>query len=85
MMDVARRQVIVQLDDGILGALDEAAKQKALSRSELIRRASRFYLDALEEKELQRRYAEGYRQIPPGTEWDDRYAKMTGSGQDEEG
>jgi metal-responsive CopG/Arc/MetJ family transcriptional regulator len=65
---MARKQVIVQLDDGILSALDRAAEEAGLSRSELLRRAARLYLEALEEATLDRQHAEGYRRFPPTDE-----------------
>jgi metal-responsive CopG/Arc/MetJ family transcriptional regulator len=46
---VARKQVLVQLDDVLVGRLDRAASALALSRSVLIRRAVDAYLDACEE------------------------------------
>jgi metal-responsive CopG/Arc/MetJ family transcriptional regulator len=46
---VARRQVLVQLDDGSVGRLDRVASALDLNRSELIRRAIDAYLDACDE------------------------------------
>lgn len=61
---VARKQVIVQLDDELVAELDSLAKQVKASRSEVIRRACRAHLDRLEEEEAARRYAEAYRRHP---------------------
>jgi metal-responsive CopG/Arc/MetJ family transcriptional regulator len=38
--DMARRQVIVQLDDDLVDALDREAEALGVSRSELLRRAA---------------------------------------------
>jgi metal-responsive CopG/Arc/MetJ family transcriptional regulator len=61
---VARRQVIVQLDDALLAELDRAAVTRKLSRSEILRRAARLYLDAAAEAEQERHMLEAYRRIP---------------------
>jgi len=45
---VARRQVLVQLDDALVGALDAQAQAAGISRSELIRRAIADHLRDLE-------------------------------------
>jgi metal-responsive CopG/Arc/MetJ family transcriptional regulator len=73
---MGRKQVLVQLDDELLAALDEAAGETGLSRSEVIRQAARMYLDAAHEEELDRQHEEGYRRIPDGTQWDDYYAEL---------
>ena len=46
---VARKQVLVQLDDVLVGRLDRVASALDVSRSELIRRALDAYLDACDE------------------------------------
>ena len=46
---VARKQVLVQLDDGLVARLDRVASALDLSRSELIRRAVDAYLEACDE------------------------------------
>jgi len=43
---VARKQVLVQLDDDLVEALDRAAEEAGLSRSELIRTAARALLES---------------------------------------
>ena len=45
---VARREVLVQLDDELIGALDARAQAAGVSRSELIRRAIASHLRDLE-------------------------------------
>ncbi len=43
---MARKQVLVQLDDDLVEALDRAAEEVGLSRSELIRTAARALLES---------------------------------------
>jgi metal-responsive CopG/Arc/MetJ family transcriptional regulator len=43
---VARKQVLVQLDDDLVEALDAAAEEAGLSRSELLRTAARALLES---------------------------------------
>ncbi|MDP9233806.1 MAG: ribbon-helix-helix protein, CopG family [Actinomycetota bacterium] len=73
---MGRKQVLVQLDEKLLAALDEAAAVAGVSRSEMIRQAARMYLDAAHEEELDRQVEEAYRRIPDGTQWDDYYAQL---------
>jgi Arc/MetJ-type ribon-helix-helix transcriptional regulator len=61
---VARKQVLVQLDDLIVERLDRLTGPLDASRSDLIRRAVNLWLDALKEAEADVRYAESYRRIP---------------------
>lgn len=61
---MARREVIVQLDDKLVGALDRAAKQEGVSRSELIRRAALALLEARKIVKQERRLVEAYRRVP---------------------
>jgi Arc/MetJ-type ribon-helix-helix transcriptional regulator len=61
---VARRQVLVQLDDLLVRRLDRLTGPMDASRSDLIRRAVNLWLDALDEAEADVRYAEAYRKIP---------------------
>ena len=62
--DVARKQVIVQLDDRLIKSLDRVAKQRGVSRSELIRRAATAFLGALDEADAEREMAEAYWRVP---------------------
>jgi metal-responsive CopG/Arc/MetJ family transcriptional regulator len=43
---VARKQVLVQLDDDLVEALDAVAEEAGLSRSELLRTAARALLES---------------------------------------
>jgi Arc/MetJ-type ribon-helix-helix transcriptional regulator len=78
---MVRKQVIVQLDDDLLGRLDRAISAMGISRSEAIRRAVRAYLHVEREREADRRHAESYREHPEGWEWDDEYAAMARRGE----
>lgn len=64
-MLVARRQVLVQLSDDLLALLDERAGMACISRSELVRRAIRQYVESDREAEIDRAIIEGYTRIPP--------------------
>ena len=61
---MVRKQVLVQLDDVLLQGLDRAARDVGVSRSELLRRAARALLQALDEAEADRRLVEAYRRVP---------------------
>jgi metal-responsive CopG/Arc/MetJ family transcriptional regulator len=61
---VARKQVIVQLDDKIVAELDKAAKQDGVSRSELLRSAAIALLQARKVSRLERRLVDSYREMP---------------------
>ncbi|MGH2769787.1 MAG: ribbon-helix-helix protein, CopG family [Actinomycetota bacterium] len=61
---MTRRQVIVQLDDTLVSALDEAAAQEHVSRSELLRRAALALLEARRMVKLERELIDAYRRIP---------------------
>jgi predicted transcriptional regulator len=60
---VARRQVLVQLDDKQIARLDRLAAADE-SRSELIRQAIDLYLEAIQEGVADLRYADAYRLTP---------------------
>ena len=57
---MARRQVLVQLDDAQIARLDRLVSGDA-SRSELIRQAIDLYLEAIHEGVADLRYADAYR------------------------
>ena len=65
---MTRRQVLVQLDDVQVAALDRLADAADDSRSELIRRAIDLYVDAVGEAVADLRYAEAYRRVPEDLE-----------------
>jgi hypothetical protein len=61
---VARRQVLVQLDDALVEALDARAEAAEVSRSELIRRAIADHLRDLEWAEADELAVASYRRSP---------------------
>ena len=65
---MARRQVLVQLDDAQVAALDRLAVASDDSRSELIRRAIDRYVEAVAEAVADIRYAEAYERVPEDLE-----------------
>jgi metal-responsive CopG/Arc/MetJ family transcriptional regulator len=70
VIHVGRRQVLVQLDDAQVEALDRHLGLAEGSRSELIRRAVDLYVQALDEAAADVRYAEAYRSLPEDLERD---------------
>lgn len=62
MAVVARKQVLVQLDDSQVARLDTLDAGEG--RSELIRRAIDLYLEAVGEAVADIRYAEAYARVP---------------------
>jgi len=63
MRQMARKQVLVQLDDAQVAALDRIVGAER-GRSELIREAIDLYLQAVDERRQDLRYAEAYRLAP---------------------
>jgi metal-responsive CopG/Arc/MetJ family transcriptional regulator len=61
---VGRKQVLVQLDDTLVGRLDRVASALEVSRSELIRRGVDAYLDACEEAGDDARTVAAYLRVP---------------------
>lgn len=61
---MARRQVIVQLDDKLVAALDRVARQEGVSRSELLRRAALALLEARKVVRQERKLVAAYRRFP---------------------
>jgi hypothetical protein len=61
---MARKQVLVQLDDAQLAALDALAGDSDRSRSGLIRQAIGLYLEAVDEGLADARYADAYARVP---------------------
>ncbi|GIU92723.1 MAG: hypothetical protein KatS3mg011_1629 [Acidimicrobiia bacterium] len=64
-MDMPRREVLVQLDDDLVEALDELAQRIGVSRSELLRRGARAVLQADDWARADQRLVEAYRNQPP--------------------
>jgi metal-responsive CopG/Arc/MetJ family transcriptional regulator len=63
-MVMARKQVLVQLDDELVARLDEVAGRRGVSRSELLRRGALALLDAEEVREADEALQEAYRRVP---------------------
>lgn len=64
-MVMARREVLVQLDDELVERLDDLARRSEVSRSELLRRAAMAVLKADEWARADQRLIEGYTKYPP--------------------
>jgi Arc/MetJ-type ribon-helix-helix transcriptional regulator len=64
-MAVARRQTLIQLDDGRLAALDERAAASGRSRSDLIREAIDLLLGTGDAAAIDDAIVNGYRHSPP--------------------
>lgn len=63
-MVVARREVLVQLDDDLVEALDRIAKARGVSRSELLRRGAEAVVLADDESEADARLVAAYEAMP---------------------
>ncbi len=63
-MVVARRQVLVQLDDDLVARLDGLAAAEGTSRSELLRRGASAVLAAAEEREADDSLRAAYQRAP---------------------
>jgi metal-responsive CopG/Arc/MetJ family transcriptional regulator len=63
-MVVARREVLVQLDDDMVRALDELAQHLGTSRSELLRRGAQAVIAAEEMAAADRELVAAYRRLP---------------------
>lgn len=63
-MTVARKQVLVQLSDELVAALDRQAVRRAVSRSQVIREAVAAYARDDIEAEIDRSIVEAYTRIP---------------------
>lgn len=63
-MYMARKQVLVQLDDELIARLDALAEQMGTNRSDLLRRGAQAVIEAHELAEADRRLVEAYREQP---------------------
>ncbi|CAN5303625.1 hypothetical protein BH20ACT8_BH20ACT8_12500 [soil metagenome] len=63
-MVMARKQVLVQLDDALVARLDEVADRRGVSRSELLRRGALALLEAEERRAADEALQEAYRRVP---------------------
>lgn len=64
-MAMARREVLVQLDDDLVDHLDEIARTLGTSRSELLRRGAQAIIDAEDALVADRELVAAYRRHPP--------------------
>jgi len=64
-MPMARREVLVQLDDQLVADLDRLAAAQGTSRSDLVRRSVLALLEAVEVAEADRVLQDAYRRVPP--------------------
>lgn len=64
-MGMARKEVLVQLDDGLVARLDELCVRRRLSRSELLRRGALAILEADERAQADKAMQQAYRRQPP--------------------
>jgi len=74
------RKTIIQVpfDEPLLKALDTISRREQESRSELIRRACRRYIESREEEKLDLAYQEGYRRLPESTAIAEAQASLAG-------
>jgi metal-responsive CopG/Arc/MetJ family transcriptional regulator len=63
-MTMGRREVLVQLDDDLVGRLDALAARAGTSRSELLRRGALAVLWAAELADADQQLIEAYRRVP---------------------
>jgi metal-responsive CopG/Arc/MetJ family transcriptional regulator len=63
-MVMGRREVLVQLDDDLVGRLDALAERAGTSRSELLRRGALAVLEAAELAQADAELLEAYRRQP---------------------
>jgi hypothetical protein len=63
-MPMARREVLVQLDDQLVDRLDQLAHAEGTSRSELLRRGAAAVLEAAAQLEADCALRDAYRRIP---------------------
>jgi len=63
-MVMARKQILVQLDDELVARLDKVADRRGVSRSELLRRGAMALLEAEELRAADQALQEAYRRTP---------------------
>jgi metal-responsive CopG/Arc/MetJ family transcriptional regulator len=63
-MVMARREVLVQLDDELVDRLDQLAEEQGTNRSELLRRGATAVLAAAEEAKADHVLKDAYRRVP---------------------
>jgi metal-responsive CopG/Arc/MetJ family transcriptional regulator len=76
-MVMARREVLVQLDDDLVAELDRVAKRLGVSRSELIRRGAQAVVRTEDWAAADRELVEAYRRVPQDRDWIDAAAHLS--------
>ena len=61
---MTRREVLVQLDDELVGRLDDIARSRGTNRSALLREGARAVINADERLAADRRLLDAYRRMP---------------------
>jgi len=61
---MARREVLVQLDDDLVGQLDKIARARGTNRSALLREGAQAVIDADERRDADRCLIDAYRRMP---------------------
>ena len=64
-MKMARKQVLVQLDDDLIAALDQIADAEGANRSELLRRGARAVVRAAQLARADEQLVQAYAAEPP--------------------
>lgn len=64
-MVMARREVLVQLEDDLVEQLDQIAEDQGTNRSELLRRGARAVIEAEDLAAADHRLVAAYRRQPP--------------------
>ena len=62
---MARREVLVQLDDDLVNQLDRIARAHGINRSELLRRAAHAVIEAEDLASADDELVAAYRRVPP--------------------
>ena len=73
---MARKQVIVQLDDKLVAELDKVARREGMSRSELLRLAAAALLQAKDTLRAEHKLIESYRRLPQDAAFIESAAKL---------
>ena len=76
---MARKQVIVQLDDDLVDALDAEAAALGVNRSELLRRAATALLAAHDTLRKERRHTDAYRAVPQDAALTEAFTRVAAS------
>jgi metal-responsive CopG/Arc/MetJ family transcriptional regulator len=75
-MPVARREVLVQLDDDLVERLDRLATSRGTNRSELLRRGALAVLEADDLRQADLALQDAYRRVPQDPELIEAAARL---------